>query len=62
MSDDFRRLFPQYDELRQLTGPLKEMQQHLSLLGDAHKHLGMGSEMMEFLRQEEAKRKTILVR
>ncbi|MBC8726577.1 hypothetical protein F6X37_35280, partial [Paraburkholderia sp. 31.1] len=60
MSDDFRRLFPQYDELRQLTSPLKEMQEHLRLLGDARRHLGMGSEMMELLRQEAANRKTVL--
>lgn len=59
MSDEFRRLWEQQETWRKLADPLADLQRHIDPLGDAYKQLGLGSATMDFIRQEEERRKLL---
>jgi hypothetical protein len=59
MSDEFRRLWEQQETWRRLTDPLGDLRRHIDPLGDIYKQIGLGSTTMEFLRQEEERRKLL---
>lgn len=59
MSDELRRLWEQQETWRRLTDPLGELRRHIDPLGDIYKQIGLGSTTMEFLRQEEERRKLL---
>ena len=57
VSDGFRRTWEEQERLRRLTDPLGDLRRRMDPLGDAYKQLGLGSATLEFLRQEEERRK-----
>lgn len=59
MSDDFRRLWEQQEELRRMMAPLGDIRRHIDPLHDAYGRLGIGSATMDFIRQEEERRKML---
>ena len=59
MTDEFRRLWKQQEEWRKLTDPLGDLRRHIDPLGDAYKQLGLGSATMDFIRQEDERRKLL---
>ena len=59
MSDAFRRLWEQQEAWRKLADPLGDLRRHIDPLGDAYKQLGLGSATMDFIRQEEERRKLL---
>ena len=59
MSDEFRRLWEQQEAWRKLADPLGDLRRHIDPLGDMYKQLGLGSATMDFIRQEEERRKVL---
>jgi len=59
VSDEFRRLWEQQEAWRKLADPLGDLRRHIDPLGDAYKQLGLGSATMDFIRQEEERRKLL---
>lgn len=59
MSDELRRILEQQEALRRMMEPFGNLQQHIDPLIDTYKHLGIGSATMDFLRQEEERRKML---
>ena len=59
MSDEFGRLWEQQEAWRKLADPLGDFRRHIDPLGNAYKQLGLGSATMDFLRQEEERRKLL---
>lgn len=59
MSDEFRRLWEKQEALRRMMDPLSDLRRHIDPLEDVYKQLGAGSTMMDFLRQEEERRKML---
>ncbi len=59
MSDDIRRLFEQQEAVRRLVDPLGDLQHLIDPLGDAYARLGIGSETIRFLQQEEERRRLL---
>ena len=59
MSDEFRRIWEQQEAWKRMADPLGDLRRHIDPLGDAYKQLGLGSTTMEFLRQEEERRKLL---
>jgi hypothetical protein len=60
MSDDFRRLWEQQEALRRMIDPLGDLRRHIDPLHNAYKGLGIGSATMDFIRQEEERRKMLV--
>ncbi len=59
MSDEFRRLWEQQEAWRKLAEPLGDLRRHVDPIGDAYKQLSLGSATMDFIRQEEERRKLL---
>ncbi|MDA8446511.1 Swt1 family HEPN domain-containing protein [Paracidovorax valerianellae] len=59
MSDEFRRMWEQQESLRRLMDPLGDMRQLLSCRDDPLKSLGIASATIDFLYQEEERRKLL---
>ena len=59
MSDEFRRLWEQQEAWRKLADPLGDLRRHIDPLGDAYNQLNLGSATMDFIRQEEERRKLL---
>ena len=59
MSDEFRRFWEQQEALRRMMDPLGDLRRHIDPLVDDFKRLGIGSATMDFLRQEEERRKVL---
>lgn len=59
MSDGFKRIWEEQERLRRLADPLGDLRRRVDPIGEAYKQLGLGSATMEFLRQEEERRKLI---
>lgn len=57
MSDEIERLRRKEENLRRLAEPLGDLRRHLIPVGDVYKDLGLGSATLEFVRQEEERRK-----
>lgn len=59
MSDGIKRMMEEQDRLRRLADPLGDLRRHIDPLGDAYRRLGIGSATMDFLRQEDERRRLI---
>lgn len=59
MTDEWRRMLEQQEAWRRAADPLGDLRRYVEPLGDAYKQLGLGSSTMEFLRQEEERRKLL---
>lgn len=59
MSDGFKRVWEEQERLRRLADPFGDLRRRMDPIGEAYKQLGLGSATMQFLRQEEERRKLI---
>ena len=59
MSDEFRRLWEQQEALRRMMKPSGDLWRHIDPVHDAYKGLGIGSATMDFIRQEEERRRML---
>ncbi len=59
MSNEFRLIREQQEAWKRMAFPLGDLRRHIDPLGNAYKQLGLGSTTMEFLRQEEERRKLL---
>lgn len=59
MSDELKRLWEQQEQMRRLTDPLGDMRCYIDPLGDTYRKLGLGAGTLEFIRQEEERRRLL---
>lgn len=59
MSDGIKRMMEEQDQLRRLADPFGDLRRHIDPLGDAYRRLGVGSATVDFLRQEDERRRLI---
>lgn len=59
MSDEFRRFWEQQEALQRKMDSFGDVWRHVDKLGGAYKRLGIGAATMDFLRQEEERRKML---